>query len=129
VDDNSLHCAGLFDYILDTTLLNTPTVRSWEVYYFVKHPNPPSISPDTKRPQLLLTEVSFESGGDGGGSNSPSRAYHLPGLLLSLLDQLTTMGETAAQIKKAFKDGILRDYDAVSIPGGESSGWSLPETT
>jgi hypothetical protein len=35
--------------------------------------------------------------------NSPSEGCNLPGLLVRLLDQLTNLGETAAQIKKALK--------------------------
>jgi hypothetical protein len=42
-----------------------------------------------------------------GGSNSPSRADNLPGLLVRLLDQLTAIGKTAAQIKKALNKGNL----------------------
>jgi len=49
------------------------------------------------------------SGGDGGESNSPFQAYNLPGLLVRLLDQLSTLGETAGQIKRAFKDGTFLD--------------------
>jgi hypothetical protein len=41
---------------------------------------------------------------DGGGSNSPSRPDNLPGLVVRLLDQLTALGEIAAQIKKTFKE-------------------------
>jgi hypothetical protein len=40
----------------------------------------------------------------GVGSNSPSRADNLPSLLVRLLDQLTAMGEIAAQIRKTFKE-------------------------
>ncbi|OGO25044.1 MAG: hypothetical protein A2144_13495 [Chloroflexi bacterium RBG_16_50_9] len=41
-----------------------------------------------------------------GESRTPrSRLVNLPGLLASLLDQLTTLGETAAQIKKALREG------------------------
>jgi hypothetical protein len=38
--------------------------------------------------------------GDGAESNSPSLDSNLPGLLAGLLDQLLTLGETAAQIKR-----------------------------
>ena len=52
-------------------------------------------------------ETVKESGGDGGESNSPFQAYNLSGLLVRLLDQLSTLGETAGQIKRTFEDGIF----------------------
>jgi len=51
----------------------------------------------------IAVETVKESGGDGGESNSPFQAYNLPGLIVRLLDQLSTLGETAGQIKKAMK--------------------------
>ena len=42
-------------------------------------------------------------------SRTPQPRCNLPVLLVRLLDQLATLGETAAQIKKAFKEGTLRD--------------------
>jgi hypothetical protein len=52
-------------------------------------------------------EIVKESGGDGGELNSPPQSCHIPSLLIQLLDQLTAMGETAAQMKKAIKYEIL----------------------
>jgi hypothetical protein len=42
--------------------------------------------------------------------NPPTNGQNLPGLLIQLLDQLTTLGETAAQVKKALKKENLEDF-------------------
>jgi len=50
-----------------------------------------------------LSWLARVSGGDGGELNSPSESCHIPRLLVQLLNKLTTMGETATQMKKAFE--------------------------
>jgi hypothetical protein len=68
-------------------------------------PSPVSEAGETQ--DNVAVETVKESGGDGGESNSPFQASHLPDLLVRLLDQLSAIGETAGQIKRAMKDGAF----------------------
>jgi hypothetical protein len=52
-----------------------------------------------------------------GELNSPFQVFILPSLLVRLLDQLTTLGETAALIKESFKGEII--YDILLQTGGD----------
>jgi hypothetical protein len=51
------------------------------------------------------------SGGDRGELNSLFQAYNLSGLIARLVYQLSTLGETAGQIKRAFKDGTFEIFE------------------
>jgi hypothetical protein len=69
--------------------------------------SPSPVSEVEEGQENVAVETFKMSGGDGGELNSPSNNGNLPGLLLLLLDQLSMLGETADQIKKAIKDGTL----------------------
>jgi hypothetical protein len=59
-------------------------------------------------PANVAVETFKDRGGDGGELNSPSQAYILPALLVRLLDQLSNLGDTAGQIKRALNNGIFQ---------------------
>jgi hypothetical protein len=72
----------------------------------------PSPVPETGEDRIdTAVETVKGSGGDGGELNSPFQDYNFSGLVARLLDQLSNLGETAGQIKRAFKDGTFEIFE------------------